>query len=170
MKNSLSTSKYGPIVHSGTITVPHDYTFGIHIDSFIKSEGKNLKVLGNAISDKNYIQASNKFCPVKIYYYEVLPVIEYIDNCQQCLNDLLKESELLFFGAQGLCMYKQHIHYPLSGKLLSFDKKDNLFKNQNCEKLPYMQHCSDGTTEFSTINFWSSIGSKGNNLLLYYEL
>jgi len=172
MKNSLNGGKYGLAVCNGTITVPDDYKFENHIDGFLRHEDLNLKMLGRQIiTDKNYARASNKFCPGKTYYFEIVPIIEYIGHCRQCLNDILNKKEILLFGAQGLALFNQLKNHwiPDEGQLLSFDKEENLFKDEYCEQLPYMQRCSNGAIEFATINFWSSLGSRGYYLLLYYE-
>lgn len=172
MKNIQLTSSYGKPIFSSTVTVPESYVFEKHIDSFIKESGASVRVVGNIPTDTNFSQVSNKLSPGEKYQVAVVPIIQYIGHCQQCLNHLKMEKDLLFFGTQGLVLFKQQ--HPLQipfGRLISFDEKESLYHNGSIEQLYYMQR--DGSvsyTEFSNINFWSSLSSRGQYLLLFYKL
>ncbi len=162
----LFNSKYGKPIFQSTITVPGDYVFEKHIDTFIKDAGSSIRMFGDSLNDENYSRVSNQLKPGETYQVEIVPIVEYIANCQQCLNDLKEEKGLIFFGAQGLVLFKQKHPTELpKGYLFSFDQKENLFHNGNTEELPYMYY-----SEFSSINFWSSLSSRGQYLLLFYKI
>jgi hypothetical protein len=168
MRHLRFDGRYGTPVFSTTLTVPQDYIFENSIDNFIASSGGSIRS-HPSISDSNFARVSNKFIPGETYNLETVAITEYIENCQRCLADLNKEENILFFGAQGLVLFRQQLSWwPPKGKLLSFDQKENLFHNNQVEQVPYMSKESD-TLEFSTINFWSSLGSKSNHLLLFYK-
>lgn len=168
MRHLRFNGRYGTPAFSATVTVPQDYIFENSIDNFIIGSGNSIRS-HPSISDSNFVRVSNKFIPGETYIVETVAITEYVENCQHCLADLNKEEDILFFGAQGLVLFNQQISWwTPKGKLLSFDQKENLFYNGQIEQVPYMSKVGD-ILEFSTINFWSSLGSRGSHLLLFYK-
>lgn len=172
MENIQFNSPYGKVIFSSTITVPKEYVFEKHIDSFVQDSGTSIHVVGDLPTDKNFSQVSNRLSPGETYQVEIVPIVDYISHCQHCLDQLKTEKNLLFLGTQGLVLFKQQHPSELPyGRLISFDEKEHLFHNGTIEQLYYMQRSSSGFyTEFSSINFWSSLGSRGLYLLLFYKL
>ena len=170
MNTNLPSYRYGPAFFSGEVITPLDYNFETHIDDFIKKSGKNLSENGQ-LCDANFANVSNKLVPGKKYRTEIVPIIEYIGHCQQCLNDLLTLRGIKLFGTQGLVLFKQqHPHRIPKGNVLSFDRRKNLYlPGIDREVVPYMRFASDGITGFSYIHFWSSLSSQGQYVLVFFE-
>ncbi len=167
--SNLPSTRYGKTKFQGVLRVPADYVFGKDIDTFLKDSGESVHLFGTAVSDTNFSSVSNRFSPGETYRVEVVPIIEYMIHCQRCLEDLNKEKDLLFFGAQGLVLFAQYYPYEIpKGHLLSFDLTERLFHNGSVEQLPYMYR-GEERIEFSTINFWSSLGSRSYSVLLFYK-
>lgn len=162
-------SYFGTETFCGTLKIPLDYCFENHVNSFIQNH-TGLHLIDKEITDKNFEKVSKKLIPGERYQVKIVPIVHYIDNCQQCVNEL-KDENVAFVGIQGLVLFNQMFPslLPENGKLISFDVKENLHHNGTSEQVPYMQRCDDEfeLIELSAINFFSSLSSRGNSLLLF---
>jgi hypothetical protein len=164
-------SAYGSVVFSANITIPNTYDFENQTTTFIRESIELLTIYGPPLNDEQWSRVSTRLAPGEHYRVEVVPIEQYISNCQQCLNDLKQEDNIAFVGMQGLILFTALFPKQVpQGHLLSFDLKEHLHKDEHCEKVPYMYATRNGKFELSTINFWSSLGSRGYYVLLFYKI
>lgn len=170
---------------SGFVTVPEEYCFENNIDNFIKDADTSIHFVGHRWSDSRFSNVSHRPEPGKQYKYEILPIVEYISHCNECLRKL-KEKKVLLMGAHGLLLFFYQIKaerrsVPLNTQIFSFDEKKGLYHDGHCEQVPYLYYpfhpelrddpvYGKYKLEVSTINFWSSLPSKGASVLCFYDV
>ncbi len=175
----FGNTNYGKSIFTKEITIPNDYVFENYLDSFFKDSNRKYSSRF-LLTDENFKNVSTVMLPGEKYQVSLFPIINYISHCQHCINDLLMKN-ISFVGAQGLVLFDQLFEkyrpfsfswIPDSGRIISFDKKENLFYDNSLqiEKVPYLE-CRKNTFEkFSTFNFWSSLSSQGEYLLIFEKI
>lgn len=171
----VSNRTYGESIFTAEFTVPKDYNFESYLDSFFKDSNKKYPSGDNfEITDENFKKVSNIMKPGETYKVKLIPIQDYVPHCQHCVEDLTKAG-ISFFGAQGLVLFCQKIFtgnysWVPNCRIISFDKRENLYHNTSVEQLPYANYKNGSIVEFSTINFWSSLPSKGVSLLIFEKI
>lgn len=174
----FGNTNYGKPIFTAEITIPDDYVFENHLDSFFKDSNKKHPSGDNfLITDENFKKVSNVMKSGEKYRTMLVPIKDYISHCQHCVEDLTKAG-ISFFGAQGLALFCQKVFtgrytWVPDCKIISFDKRESLFyqKGSEIEQLPYAYYRNnEGIVEYGTKNFWSSLPSRGVCLLIFEKV
>lgn len=162
------------LLSSFMLTVPNDYkhfTQLANIAKFVKDKSEKICFCNNNITDKNFAGVTQQLVPGKNYVVKIFAIKKNIISSEDCLTFLDKQKAILV-GAQGLFLTSQLMknEFPVDKWVVSFDKKDKLWKDiDGNHGVPYAHQSSVGDWEFLLGRFE---GDWGNDscLLCFYDL
>ncbi len=137
------------IVKEFTLTVPENYTHDTQLALFAKDSKKKFYFYNDAITDKNFANATNKLTPGKTYTVKVIGIKATVTS-EDCLT-VLKQNNAILVGAQGAALAYQlkKDELPVGKWSVSFDEKDALWKDAVGNlRVPGVVRFSDGDWEF----------------------
>ncbi|MEO7357973.1 MAG: hypothetical protein ABIY50_10705 [Ignavibacteria bacterium] len=139
------------------VIVPLKYNHENQLRMFKKNFKQTFNVYDALITDKNFCNPSNQLDAGSKFLVKIFPIFLTVTSCE-CIS-FLKKQNALFMGAQGISLiysnYKNQI--PKGKFLVSFDFKDNLYKNKNgINKVPLIYNGLSNCWSYSLNNFDSS--------------
>lgn len=156
MKNTQITQttekRIGAAMVEFELTVPTDYNHDKQVDQFAKKvkKEKTTYYFNDALTSKNFANATNKLQPGKTYKVKIFPIMSAISS-EDCMAFLRKQNAILV-GAQGMALlYNLHKDQLPKGKWsISFDEKESLWKDSGgSRRVPVVYAHADGDFRFS---------------------
>jgi hypothetical protein len=147
-KLSIADKRF-ELVKTFDITVPENYKHGVRLDSFRKEHKKEFYYYNEAITDKNFENATTKLEPGRKLKVKVFNIKETVTSTD-CM-EFLKSQKAILLGAAGasLCYELAKEQFPLNSWNISFDEKDALWTDSDgCHGVPGLGHVSDGDWKF----------------------
>lgn|GEM_PF-1808140 len=147
---------FGAAIKEFDFTVPANYDHDTQIDSFRKNakKEKTTHYYYDALTSKNFSNATNKLEPGKTYTVKIFPILTNVDS-DSCVNFLRKQNAILV-GGQGVTLVCDLTKDKLpKGKFtVSFDEKNALWKDSDgYHMVPYVLAHSDGGFRFDLGGF-----------------
>lgn len=142
------------LLNTFSITVPQGYSHATRLDSFGEKHRKESYYYDDAITDKNYSQATTKLEPgrkLKVKVFQIKGRVTSLD----CMAHLRSQKAALV-GAQGASLvYEQKKdELPVNRWSVSFDEKDALWVDATgYHRVPHVDRHSDGGFEFDLGRF-----------------
>lgn len=115
-----------------TFTIPNDYNHSKQIKSFIiKNKSSEVNYIHECLTDNNFTHVTNELIQGRTYTVKLFPILREVKS-EECLI-FLKSNNAILVGAQGLTfLHECHSDkLPIWKYILSFDKKDALYKDTN---------------------------------------
>jgi len=112
------------------LVVPKKYNHERQLDSFRKTAIQTLFIHRN-ITDQNFARVTQRLEPGKSYWIKIFGIPHWA-NSDDCLR-LYEAHHGLLTGVQGLSLAYQEIRgsLPVGKRILSFDRKEALWKDAN---------------------------------------
>jgi hypothetical protein len=126
--------------------VPLEYKYETQIDTFVKkTKGLNTTHdYDSVLTSENFAKATNELEPGKTYRVRIFPILSRVSS-NDCLT-FLKKQNAIFVGVQGLILLQDQSadEFPFGKWVVSFDKKDALWKDSNGKhRVPSVRRYSD---------------------------
>ncbi|MDI6820743.1 MAG: hypothetical protein QMD65_01005 [Patescibacteria group bacterium] len=137
-----------------SLTVPKGYKHKTQLSTLKR---KNFHYFNDAVTDKNFRNATKKLIPGKTYEVKIVNIGSRLTS-EECM-DVYTREKAIFTGAQGLllvCQLKKE-EFPKGKRTLSFDEKKALYKDVYGDHMvPYVDCRSGGDYRFRLAYFANS--------------
>ena len=164
-RKQLAIQKF-TLLKSFSLTVPKDYNHNTQLSTL---KPKNFYYFNDAVTDKNFENATQKLVPGKTYTVKIMSIGSRATS-DECL-DTYKREKAILVGAQGLSLAYQvkKEEFPSGKWLVSFDEKKALWKDADGYlRVPYVIRLSVGDYEFN-LGYFESGWNGGYCLLLFCD-
>ncbi|MDB5188534.1 MAG: hypothetical protein JWM92_132 [Candidatus Nomurabacteria bacterium] len=170
-KLAIADKRIGAAIAEFDLTVPADYNHDKQVDQFAKKVRKEKTTYhyNDALSSKNFANATNKLEAGKTYTVKIFPIMSAISS-EACLAFLRKQNAILA-GAHGMTLvYNLHKDQLPKGKWsISFDEKEALWKDADGDlRVPYVFARADGDFEFN-LDFFAGDWGAGHCLVCFCD-
>ncbi|MDO8604519.1 MAG: hypothetical protein Q7K40_03975 [bacterium] len=155
------------LINTFSIVVPKNYDHATQLSSFNKKYRKEFYYYNEAITDKNYANATTKLEPGRSLKVKVFQIKKTVTS-EDCL-EYLRSQKAIFVGAQGASLaYEQGKgELPIGRWTASFDEKNALWADGG-HGVPRLDRDSGGGFEFYLGSFVDGWGD-GRCLLCFCD-
>lgn len=167
-----TSAQIGSSIAEFELTVPADYNQDTQIDVFAKKikPDKSIVEFSKDFTSANFLKATNRLIPGKIYVVKIFPVSTNGSSSESCLS-FLKNQRAILVGAQGLTLIYElaKSKLPKDKWIVSFDQKESLWLDSSGNHgLPVLRTYPDGDYSFN-IEYLEYDLLNGRCLLCFYE-
>lgn len=139
-------------------TVPENYVHTTQLASFVKENHREFYVCSDDITDKNFVEVTNKLTHGETYEAKIFGITKIITS-KDCLA-FLKAQKAILVGAQGISVVWQQAkeQFPKKKRIISFDEEDALWQGADgLLRMPDMSldQYPSGGWRFDLGYFWS---------------
>jgi hypothetical protein len=161
-KLAIADKRIGAAIAEFKLTVPADYDHDTQIDQSRQKakKEKTTYYYNDALTSKNFANATNKLEPGKTYNVEIFPILAAISS-EDCLAFLRKQNAILAGGQGATLLYDLHKDLLPKGKWhISFDEKKALWKDADgILRVPFVYALADGDFQFFLGHFDGAWGA-----------